>query len=162
LRDEQFPETKSATKIREAVRGVFLDEKGLMPILFVSKHDYHKLPGGGIDDGEIKSVALAREMKEETGCEVEIAEEIGEIVEFRSKENCGVELKQISYCYSGKITKKGITSFTEDEIANGFQMVWVTLEKAISILENDKPDNYEGGLIKERDLTFLETAKEIL
>ena len=41
---------ESQITIREAVRIIGLDENNLVPLLFVSRHNYHKLPGGGIDE----------------------------------------------------------------------------------------------------------------
>lgn len=49
---------------REAVRAVLLDERQMIPLLYVARHRYHKLPGGGIDDGESREVALERELLE--------------------------------------------------------------------------------------------------
>jgi len=150
--------TKRFSQVRNASRAVLFDDKNLIPLLFVSKKNYHKLPGGGIEDKENKILALEREVKEETGSDIKIYDEIGKIIEFRSK----YDLKQISYCYIGKITKKGKFSFTKEEIGDGFKLIWVTLENAISLLEKDKTEDYEGKLILERDLTFLKETKKIL
>lgn len=163
LKDKKF--SPNNFKIREAARAIVFDENNLTPILFVSKHNYHKLPGGGIEDGENKMQALRRELLEETGCEIETKQEIGQIIEYRSAINFDLDcdLKQTSYCYLGKITNKNnLPNFDKGEIAEGFKLVWLNLEEAIKTLENDKPDNYEGSFIQTRDLLFLKKAKEIL
>ncbi|MBU0974739.1 hypothetical protein KKD03_03505 [Patescibacteria group bacterium] len=80
------------------------------------------------------------------------------VPKFRYKFN----LKQTSYCYYGKITSKGEPIFTERELKQGFQVVWVSLDDAISIIKSDDPMGYEGSFIQERDLAFLRTAKQIL
>ncbi|MDD5749454.1 MAG: NUDIX domain-containing protein [Patescibacteria group bacterium] len=163
LRDENFPSDNF--KIREATRAIVFDNQGLTPLLFVSKHNYHKIPGGGIEEGEDKMQGLRRELLEETGCEIEVEKEIGQIIEYRSAINFNWHdnLKQTSYCYLGNITNKNnLPSFDKGEIAEGFKLVWFSLEDAIKTLENDKPDNYEGSFIQKRDLTFLKKAKEIL
>jgi 8-oxo-dGTP diphosphatase len=141
---------------RETSRAIVLDENGHMPIMFVSKFNYHKLPGGGIDEGETREKALVREMLEETGSEIEVFGEVGEVVEFRGKWN----MKQSSYCYYGKVLSKGEPSFTEKELRYGFMIKWVPIDEAISLVENDDSDCYEGKFIKERDLTLLKKAKE--
>ncbi|HCY20386.1 TPA: hypothetical protein DIC40_00645 [Patescibacteria group bacterium] len=65
ITDTKFPETELGIKIREASRAVIFDDNGQIPLLFVSKHNYHKLPGGGFEIGENKKEALIREAKEE-------------------------------------------------------------------------------------------------
>jgi len=105
-----------------------------------------------------RAIALVREVKEEVGSEIEITKEVGEIIEYRSIYN----LKQISYCYLGKITSKGSPNFTEKELSQGFKVVWLSLNDAISKVENDKPEHYEGFFIQKRDIVFLKKAKQIL
>lgn len=138
--------------IREGVRAVLFDENGLVPLLFVSKFNYHKLPGGGIEAGENRMDALSRECLEEVGCEIEVTDEIGQIIEYRSAWN----LKQTNYCYTGKVISLGPTSFTQKEIDQGFQIVWMTLDQAIDQIMQDQPECYEGIFIQKRELTFLQ------
>ena len=158
VKDKDFPSDLLTPRIREAARAVLFDENNLVPLLFVSKYGYHKLPGGGIDVGENKIQALLREVKEEAGCEIEVMDEVGQVIEFRSESN----LKQISYCYIWKIVSKGNTDFTEYELTEGFQLIWTLLEDAISKMENDKPTDYKGPFIRERDLIFLKKAQQII
>ena len=40
-------------------------------------------------------------------------------------------------------------------------MGWLTLNEAIETLRNDKPKDYEGWFIQQRDLAFLEEFKKI-
>jgi 8-oxo-dGTP pyrophosphatase MutT (NUDIX family) len=157
IEDSSFTDNKDTWK-RFASRAVAFDENNLVSILFVSKFNYHKLPGGGIDKGENIEEACKRELIEETGCEIEIGHEIGIVTERRKEWN----FDQTSYCFLGKVIKKGEQHLEQDEINDGFELVWLTLDEAIKTLKKDKPQNYEGKFIQERDLVFLEEAEKII
>jgi len=161
--EEQIGYVKSDSeklyKVRKASRSVLFNSLNQIALPFVSKNMYHKLPGGGIEKDESIIEALNREIMEEVGAKIDILAEIGIILEYRDKFN----QLQISYCYLAKVN--GIldsTSFTEEELSFGFQLKWVDFESAISIIKNDKPNNYMGRFIQKRDLAFLLKAKEII
>ena len=153
--DKMF-DPDDSIKTREASRAVLFDEHDLVPLLFVSKHDYHKLPGGGLHKGEDRSQALIRECLEEIGCDIQVTGEVGKIIEFRSRWN----FKQTSYCYIGNVLLKGRARFTEKE--QGFKIVWTSLREAISKLTYDRPKDYHGSCVKKRDLMFLKRAEQML
>lgn len=146
-------------KIRKASRAIVINNSGQIPLLYVSKHNYHKLPGGGIEAGEDISIALNREMMEEVGVNINVLGDVGTIIEYRDK----YKQLQISYCFYAEV-KGNIkeTSFTDEEINDGFQLKWIALDDAVSIIENDIPDNYVGKFIQSRDLLFLKRAYDIL
>ncbi|WKZ25291.1 MAG: NUDIX domain-containing protein [bacterium] len=159
IEDAPLLKSKSVKK-RFAVRAVLLDKNGLTPVVFASKMNYHKIPGGGIEKGESKTEALVREVYEESGCMAKIEKELGKITEYRSKFEW-FQL-QTSYCYIGKVIKKGKPHFDKGEVSEGFEMSWFTLDEAIKILKNDKPKDYEGWFIQQRDLAFLEEARKLI
>ncbi|MBU3142687.1 NUDIX domain-containing protein [Clostridium sp. CF012] len=148
-----------AYKLRKASRSIVVNDSDKIALLFVSKNNYHKLPGGGIEAGEDIKTALNREVMEEAGVNIDVLGEIGTIIEYRNK----YEMLQISYCYYSEV-KGDIKepSFTEEETNSGFKLKWVALDEAIAMLENDKPDNYLGKFIQCRDLLFLKSADCIL
>lgn len=162
IKDEDlgFPHKEGIDyKKRKAVRAIVFDNEGKIALLNVAKHNYHKLPGGGVKEGEDLLEALNREALEEIGCNVEITGEVGKTVEFRDE----FEQEQESLCYLAKVVgEKGESDFTEKEASQGFNMLWVTPDEAVKILNDDMPNNYEGKFIKARDVILLNKAIEIL
>ncbi len=150
----------SAFAKREAARGVLIDEDGSVLLLRVGKHDYHKLPGGGIDEGESIEDALARELMEEVGCKGTVTAEVGIVVEYRDQ----FKLIQTSYCYLVKKQGEQVEAKLEPgEIAEGLHEVRVpSVQAALELLESDKPNNYEGLFIQQRDAMLLREAMKIL
>lgn len=51
---------------------------------------------------------------------------------------------------------------TEKELSQGFEVVWVSLEDAISKIEGDNPEDYTGSFIRERDLEFLKKVEGVV
>ena len=143
--------------VRKAVRAVVYDKDGNVAMLNVSKQNYHKLLGGGVEAGEDLLMALKRECQEEIGCDIEVFGEIGEIVEYRKI----FQLKQISRCYLAKVVgQKSKPAFTQEEADNGFQIHWLPINEAVFVLNSDQALNDEGRLyIVPRDKTFLEIVK---
>ncbi len=147
-------------RTREAARAVLLDDKNQVYLMNVTLHGYHKLPGGGIDEGESILQALERELMEEVGCRAEVTAELGTIVEYRDFET----LKQTSYCFLAKqVGQQEPSNLEEGELAEGMiEAKAANIDEAITLLKNDIPNNLEGKFIQKRDLTFLTEAKKAL
>lgn len=156
IHNESPLKDKGNYTVRKAARAILFDNDNKIALLNLTKMGNHKLPGGGIEDGEDIHLALAREIQEEVGCAAEILGEVGVIEEFRDK----FKLHQQSYCYLAKVVgEKGDPNFTEKEISEGFEIVWVDdIGSAIELMKTGKPSNYEGGFILKRDILFLESA----
>lgn len=143
-------------KIRKAARAVIFNDRNEIAVLHVTKSNYHKLPGGGIEKDETILNALNREILEETGCEAKIIGDIGIILEYRNR----FEQLQISYCYLSKFIRKlGDPYFTKKEINEGFKLKWMNINDALMAIKNDKPETYEGRFIQKRDTAFLSSPK---
>jgi len=145
---------------RQASRIVIFDGDKNIALLHVAKNGYHKLPGGGVKEGEDIMTALQREAREEIGCEISNPQGLGTVEEYR---DC-FGLHQISYCFIGDlIGEKGTPNFEQGEIDKGFAPVWMSLDKAIETLASEAGvEDYEGKFIQRRDLRFLkETKKKI-
>jgi 8-oxo-dGTP diphosphatase len=139
-------------RIRKASRSICFNKDNKIALLHVSRHGYHKLPGGGIEEGEDIYEALRREMLEEAGVEIEITGEIGIIIEYRNE----FGVLQISYCYKSKVIGElGVPQYTDKEKEEGFILEWKTIDEAIELLKTDNPDNYEGRFNVKRELEIL-------
>lgn len=73
----------SSYNIRNTARVVIFDENKNIAILRVTKDNFHKLPGGGIDEGESIHEALRRESLEEAGVHIKDEVELGLIQEIK-------------------------------------------------------------------------------
>jgi 8-oxo-dGTP pyrophosphatase MutT (NUDIX family) len=141
---------------RRAARAVVLNPMGGVALLYVGKYGYHKLPGGGVENGEDIAQALERELLEEIGCRATVTRELGRIIEYRDLWN----QKQTSECFiAQQVGPVGEPQFTAKELSEGFTVVWASdLRHAISLLAGEQPDHYGAKFIHTRDLYFLRAA----
>jgi len=152
--------------MREAARGIVMDDDGAVALLHVARDNYYKLPGGGIDEGEEPLEAFGRELMEEIGCEAEVLHAMGTILEQRYYWN----MTQISHCYVARqVGEKGEPDFTDKERESGFEIVWAkNIDEAIKLLESNDPTPHPEELkrnitfMRLRDLAIAKKAKEIL
>lgn len=141
---------------RKASRAVVFDKDRKIALFHSTVKHYHKLPGGGVEEGEDLETALRRELFEEIGCAVENIRELAVIEEYRNNFN----LHQFSHCFTADLSgEKGVPHLEEDEIAEGFVTEWLDLDEAIKIFENEVVEDYQGRFIQIRDLAFLREAK---
>jgi len=152
------PVKSTITRERCASRAVVFDKDNNVALLDATLKNYHKLPGGGIEENEDFTQALKRECKEEIGCYVEVTSEIGIVEEYASRSG----FHQLSYCFIAKVIgEKGVSTLEDDETADGFKTIWLSLDEAIKILANET-GVYEGKFIQLRDLSILQEAKRII
>lgn len=163
IRDADFGlpiQTIGAYQERRASRIVLFDDNKKIVLLFAANKQYHKLPGGGIESEETIIEALRRETIEGAGCNIKNIKELGKIEEYRDK----FSLHQISYCFIGEVDgEKQAPQFEQEEIDDGFEIQWMSLDDAIKIIMSENQINaYEGKFIHIRDLAFLQAAKKYL
>lgn len=106
---------------RVAVRAVVLNDNNEIALINFASTNTSKLPGGGVDEGEVLEAALKREIMEEIGYEIaEIVGEIGMVDESRYHSN----LHQISYCYIVRVGRFIGTNPTVGEREKGIETKW--------------------------------------
>ena len=158
MRNFGHPET--FTK-RYAARAVLVDQNWRVALINATKRGYYKLPGGGIEDGELILEALDREVAEEAGYRLKVLDELGISTERRSKFN----QHNISYGYLCRATKFIGTTLMEDEAEDGFELQWFdSIDQAIAaVAAIDTSDMiYQAKFFTKRELEFLKVAKRVI
>ncbi|RYX78709.1 NUDIX domain-containing protein [bacterium] len=144
--------------VRTAVRAVLRDSEGRIALMYSSRRNYYKLPGGGVDNDEDLEDALRRELLEEVGATVIINDELGQVVEWRDYKN----FKQISHAYTATLKGDSVTpSLTESEIAEGFEVRWIVdLGEAIRLVDvKSGSDDLDVSFMCRRDTAILRAVK---
>jgi 8-oxo-dGTP pyrophosphatase MutT (NUDIX family) len=145
---------------RKAVRVVLFDKDNNVALGYIpaqgSKSEWYSMMGGGIDEGETVEEALIREALEETGCKMKNIQEIGIVEERGIGHKEWGKFFQENYYFTAEVDgDKGNPMFTEDDVKDGLQLVWLPIENAI-----DKLKSQGDGFIKRKTLFLLENAYE--
>ncbi len=163
--DSQFdlPAVKDTSKFtpRYAARAILIDDKKRVAVINAKNRGYYKLPGGGIDDGELVREALEREVLEEAGYRIEIIEALGKTVEHR----CKWKQDNISYAYLCRAKDFVGATLMEDEEEDGFELEWFDdIDDAIEAVESiDTTDMiYQAKFFTARELAMLMAARPII
>ncbi|GGC60082.1 NUDIX domain-containing protein [Marinobacter halophilus] len=117
---------------RHAARGIVLREEKIL-LLFTERYNDFSLPGGGIDDGEDITVALARELEEETGArDVQVKHHYGFIEEYRPHWKPEYDLMHMtSHFFVCDVAPELAEVRMEDyEVANGMRPIWLSVSEA--------------------------------
>ncbi len=148
------------TIYRNSVRGI--SQKGnAVLMLFNTRKNEYKFPGGMWPEGEERGVALRREMKEETGYEISnilrctgyIDHVYNDIYDEEKyfHQRTYYSVVELSDEYLGHRT-------TEKQIANGIKCEYVDIDKAIRINEIRLEKKYVPWV--ERAVVILKLLKE--
>lgn len=147
-------------KARYATRTVLLDKNNQIAILYVAKHNYYKIPGGGVEEGEDLEMAAKREVLEEAGCDCEIITGLG-----RTENNLpGWDLHDISDGFLARVVGgKGETNFDDYEAERGFNLEWCeNIDAAIAKIENTVATDSDAAVLQARDFEYIKKAQKVL
>ena len=165
FRDSDFglPEDKDESTFEErtASRAVLVDKDYRVALINATNRGYYKLPGGGIDEGELISEALHREVIEEAGWKLEPLCTLGYTHETRHK----FGQFNISYAFLARATEFVGNNLMEDEEEDGFELEWFdTIDDAIAAVEKvDTTDMiYQAKFFTARELAILRAARKVL
>lgn len=118
---------------RTAVKAV-VERDGLLLLLLSPATGDHKLPGGGVRDGETDEQALAREIAEETGRRlVSLGEAVLRVVERRpDAHDAGAAFEMSSTYYRAAVSDEVVATDLDDyERDLGLRAVWVAAADAL-------------------------------
>lgn len=161
--DFGLPEDKDeATFIeRTAARAVLIDKDYHVALINAKNRGYYKLPGGGIDYGELITEALHREVAEEAGYKIEPLCALGYTHETRHK----FAQFNISYAFLARATEFVGTNLMDDEEEDGFELEWFdTIDDAIEAVEKIDTTGmiYQAKFFTARELAILRAARKVL
>jgi 8-oxo-dGTP diphosphatase len=144
---------------RTSARAIVFGKDGKIALLYATKKNFHKLPGGGVEKDENILTALNRELREEIGYSAKNLREFAVIEEYRNK----YALHHTSHCFLADLAgDAGATTMDENEVAVGFVTVWMDLQDAIKTIESETEfESYEWKFIRLRELAFLKEAARI-
>ena len=143
---------------RYSARGVLLDQDNQAAMMYMSRLDLYKLPGGGIEAGESRKAAFLREIKEETGFDASILHELGCIEEHKGRNH----FMQMSYCYIARSQGEDAadTALSGKEMELGMETRWMPVAEAIDHMKRAAHDrqDYSTRFMILRDRMILEEA----
>ena len=149
---------------RNIARAIVFDEEGYFYFVRAERDDDFgkatliETSGGGVEDGEDLSSAIARELKEELGASVEVICKLGIVEDYYNL----IHRHNINNYYLCKAISFGEKNLTQDEIED-FHLSTLKLSYDDALSEYQRLAVTKiGRLIANRELPILQHAKSII
>ena len=146
----QYAETYSDPPERERVagRGIVVRD-GKILLSHELNTGVYMTPGGGIEDGETLAQCCRREVREESGYEV------NPLYQFLKINEYSFETKYVSNYFICEVTGEGERILTDIEVEHGMVPEWVPIEKAIAIFSTFDEKTPDVRSLYIRELTTI-------
>jgi 8-oxo-dGTP diphosphatase len=145
---------------RIAVRWIVVDAEWKIALIYVHSKWGHTLPGGWAEGASILE-AIEKELLEEIGARVKDISMLWVVREH----SYHMPLINNSYIFSAKVDGAlWDLHLTDDEIEDGHEVVWMSIDDAMSLLQKqlldiDGASNRRGVFVTQRDLVALQEYK---
>ena len=149
---------------RNIVRAIVFDNDGYLYFVRADRDDDFgravviETSGGGVEDGEELHLAIARELKEELGAEVDVVCKIGVVSDYYNL----IKRHNVNNYFLCRAKSFQKPELTEDEI-NKFHLSTLRMTYDEAMAEYERSLNSRlGRIIGKREIPILKRAKEIL
>ena len=128
------------------VKALIINSRG--KILLAHNNNTYQFPGGHLDDGESRDECIVREIKEETGIDVEVKEQPFLCIKTYDNNYFGTGKKVLNSIYYYRFFTDALPNFQEThydelELATDFNLFYVVFAD----LENFLNDSIKNGMI---------------
>lgn len=124
------PDAPKANSIKVAVSALVRDSAGRILMIHRTDNDKYSIPGGGQEVGETVAQAVVREVKEETGIDVEVTQLVGvfsDPAHVIAYDN-GEVRQEYSICFRAKPISGDLRTSSESK-----EVAWVEPERLSSL-----------------------------
>lgn len=134
-------------KVRESCRGIVICD-GQLLLSYESKKGVYMSPGGGLENGETPEECCVREIREETGYEVEIVSPLITVDEYFD------DTLFTAHYFLCNVVGQGKSSLTQAEIEHGMEPRWLPLSEAVEIFSkySEKTPDHHSLYLREHTI----------